>query len=51
MHVNGTVVAAAHAYIRVRFQIIGNDRIKNVGKSQSCVVSKLPIIWKQTVRK
>ena len=36
--------------IRVRFQIIGNARIDNVGKSQSCMVSKLPIIWKQTVR-
>ena len=23
----------------------GNARIKNVGKSQSCMVSKLPIIW------
>ena len=37
------------ALVRVRFQIIGNERIKNVGKSQSCMVSKLPIIWKQTV--
>ena len=36
--------------IRVRFHIIGNDIIKNVGKSQSCMVSKLPIAWKQTVR-
>ena len=35
--------------LRVRFQIIGNACIKNVGKSQSCMVSKLPIIWKQTV--
>ena len=35
--------------LRVRFQIIGNARIENVGKSQSCMVSKLPIIWKQTV--
>ena len=34
--------------IRVRFHIIGNARIKNVGKSQSCLVSKLPIIWKRT---
>eukprot|EP01048_Picozoa_sp_COSAG05_P014478 COSAG05_NODE_1644_length_4351_cov_343.181091_4_plen_155_part_00 len=32
------------------FQIIGNERIKNVGKSQSCMVSKLPIIWKRTRR-
>ena len=36
--------------VRVRFQIIGNARIENVGKYQSCMVSKLPIIWKQTVR-
>ena len=34
--------------LRVRFQIIGNERIKNVGKSQLCMVSKLPIIWKRT---
>ena len=36
--------------IRVRFHIIRNARIENVGKSQSCIVSKLRIIWKQTVR-
>ena len=35
--------------VRVRFHIIRNARIENVGKSQSCMVSKLPIIWKQTV--
>ena len=35
--------------IRVRFQLIGNACIKNVGKYQSCMVSQLPIIWKQTV--
>ena len=35
--------------IRVRFHIIRNARIENVGKSQSCMVSELPIIWKQTV--
>ena len=28
---------------------IGHARIKYVCKSQSCMVSKLPIIWKQTV--
>ena len=33
----------------VRFQIIRNARIEYVGKSQSCMVSKLRIIWKQTV--
>ena len=38
---------AGERLLRVRFQIIGNARIKNVGKSQSCMVSKLPIIWKQ----
>ena len=35
--------------VRVRFQIIGNACIEYVGKSQSCMVSKLRIIWKQTV--
>ena len=35
--------------IRVRFHIIRNARIENVGKSQSCMVSKLRMIWKQTV--
>ena len=35
--------------VRVRSHIIGNVRIKNVGKNQPCMVSKLPIICKQTV--
>ena len=35
----------------MRFYIIRNARIENVGKSQSCMVSKLRIIWKQTVRR
>ena len=35
--------------LRVCFQIIRNARIENVGKFQSCMVSKLRIIWKQTV--
>ena len=34
-------------YPRVRLHIIGN--VRNVGKYQSCMVSKLPIICKQTV--
>ena len=34
---------------RVRFHIIRNARIESVCKSQSCMVSKLRIIWKQTV--
>ena len=38
-----------HFGIRVRFHIIRNARIENVGKSQSCMVSKVRIIWKQTV--
>ena len=41
---------AAAAIVRVRFHIIRNARIENVGKSQSCMVSKLRIIWKQTVQ-
>ena len=37
------------AVLRVRLHIIRNERIENVGKSQSCMVSKLRIICKQTV--
>ena len=37
------------ARVRVRFHIIRNARIKTVCKYQSCMVSKLRIIWKQTV--
>ena len=44
----GLVVMSAD--LEVRFHIIRNARIENVGKSQSCMVSKLRIIWKQTVR-
>ena len=36
--------------LRVRFHIIRNARIENVGKSQSCMVSKSRMLWKQTVR-
>ena len=32
----------------VRLKIIGNEIIKNVGKSESCMVSKLPIISART---
>ena len=35
--------------LRVRLHIIRNERIENVCKSQSCMVSKLRIICKQTV--
>ena len=31
--------------VRVRLHIIRNERIENVGKSQSCMVSKSRIIW------
>ena len=34
---------------RVRFHIIRNSRIENVGKSMPCMVSNLRMIWKQTV--
>ena len=37
------------AVVRVRFHIIRNACIENIGKSESCMVSKLRIIWKQTV--
>ena len=35
--------------VRVRFHIIRNACIQTVGNYQSCMVSKLRIIWKQTV--
>ena len=35
-------------YSTVRLKIIGNEIIKTVGRSESCMVSKLPIIWKRT---
>ena len=40
---------ASAIVVRVRFHIIRNARIETVGKSQSCMVSKVRIIWKQTV--
>ena len=43
------IAAAAVRTVRVRFHIIRNARIENVAKSQSCMVSKLRIVWKQTV--
>ena len=43
------IAAAAVWTVRVRFHIIRNARIENVGESQSCMVSKVRIIWKQTV--
>ena len=48
---NKTREAQRHscATVRVRFHIIRNACIENVGKSQSCMVSKLRIVWKQTV--
>ena len=36
--------------VRVHLHIIRNERIENVGKYQSCMVSKLPITWKQAVK-
>ena len=44
-----TVERPSQRVVRVRFHIIRNARIDNVGKSQSCMVSKVRIIWKQTV--
>ena len=37
------------AVVRVRLNIIRNDLIKNVGKFQSCMFSKLRIIFKRIV--
>ena len=39
--------SALAAQIQVRIHIIRNARIDNVGKSQSCMVSKVRIIWIQ----
>ena len=44
-HVTASVPAPTGAFT----YIIGNARIKNVGEYQSCMVSKLRIIWKQTL--
>ena len=38
-------------FLRVCLKIIRNARLENVGKYQSCMVSKLRIIWKQTEAK
>ena len=48
---SGAADSSGRRLPRVRFHIIGNARIKTVGKYHSCMVSKLPIIyiWKQTV--
>ena len=32
----------------MRLKMIGDEIIKNVGKYESCMVSKLPIIFKRT---
>ena len=47
---NGVCAYSLLERLRVRFHIIRTARIKTVGKYQSCMVSKLPMIWKQTVR-
>ena len=44
----GATTASTNA-LRVRLHIIRNERIENVGKSQSCMISKLRIICKQIV--
>ena len=45
-----TAAVIVRVVVRVRLHIIRNERIENVGKSQSCMVSKLRIICKQIVR-
>ena len=35
--------------VRVRFHIVGNARIKNVGKYQSCMACKLRIIFREAM--
>eukprot|EP01048_Picozoa_sp_COSAG05_P007272 COSAG05_NODE_508_length_9135_cov_30.269780_8_plen_59_part_00 len=43
------VVVRASYHIRVRLNIIRNELIKSVGKFQSCMFSKLRIIFKRIV--
>ena len=43
-----TIMTPRVIAIRVRCHIIRHAHMENVGKSQSCMVSKLRIIWKQT---
>ena len=40
-----SVRARARMNARVRPHTIGHERIETVGKSQTCMVSKLPIIY------
>ncbi len=42
-----TIASIGIRHIRVRFLIIRNARTENVCKSQSCMFSKLRIIWKR----
>ena len=35
--------------VRAHVRVLDHARTKHVGKYQSCMVSNLPIIWKQTV--
>ena len=44
-----SAVEACNVVLRVRLHIIRNERIEIVGKSQSCVISKLRITCKQIV--
>ena len=37
----------SHTTVRLKI-VVGDEIIKNVGKYESCVVSKLPIIFKRT---
>ena len=39
---------SSHYLCTVRLEIVGNEIFQNVGKSKSCMVSKLPIIFKRT---
>ena len=45
-------LAHSHRTIRVRFHspIIRNARMENVGRSQSCMVSEVRILWKHAVQ-
>ena len=48
-HVAGNLPPVTYQLLTtVRLKTIGNDIIKNVGKSESCMVSKLPIVFKRT---
>ena len=50
VHYQQCLVPIQEVRRQVRFQIIRNARTENVGESQSCMVSKVRMTWKQALR-